>query len=170
MLLGMLVIGSLLACTAPAQSKPESRKGRGRDVEVIRYEAVPGACSRCVSYVITIDSDGRGLFTSKATGPLPFKASRARFKKFRRILRDVRPKGEIILDDQRCNGTLEPGYQSFDIVWLRPSPGGPGMEPMVESHLRTNLGCARDINGWIFEAISKAKGALPIGRMVATSG
>ena len=80
----------LAGCTAADTAEPP------RTAETIRYEAGP-CFGTCPVYVVTVSSDGRGMFEGKrftsVAGSRSFRVTTAQFQQFKQALAPYRPNG-----------------------------------------------------------------------------
>jgi hypothetical protein len=148
---------SLVGCaTQPAQYPPPT----AGMIETIRYETGP-CFGMCPVYVLTVSSDGRGVFEGKqhtaVTGTREFRVTADQFADFRSRLERYRPVGERRIAEPNCGGVIATDLPSVDITWTRKGP---------QSHLYVYYGCDMERNEAMFKALQEAPQALPIQQLI----
>lgn len=151
----MLAAVFLASCsTAPGNAgEPPPTAG---SVETIRYETGP-CFGPCPVYVVSVSSDGQGIFQGKqhtgVTGTRSFAVTAEQFAAFRDRLAPYRPSGKSRIADDNCSGSIATDHSWVEISWSGKGP---------DSSLYAYYGCNRERNKAMFDALRAAPEALPI--------
>ena len=131
-------------------------------VQTIRYET--GACfGFCPAYVVTVSSDGRGVFVPRGATATKrtrrFAVTPAQFAAFARALKPVRPNGEVLIEPGRPLCRVAATDQvTVDVRWM----GGQGDPRHLSFYQGCDMGTHRDLE----KAVARAPAALPIAGLI----